>query len=371
MRTNDELIRHTLCLRSIIKKNEMIIAMASMIHHTHKSSHIGVLSSVICDLEDTISCLGADPRPVLLHFGIEHTDLKTIQKISLNDFCQAITIAEGLTGNKNFALFYGARCKLKSLGLLGYLFQNSATLFDGLKACVEYFPCHQEFSEMQLIKVGKYYRLDYQVDKHHLYERRADAEISLAMFCNLIRQVLGENWKPVRVGFEQSQPPQIKDHQSFFGLDLVFNYPQNSIYLSAEDLKKPILGADLFLFEIIKKALIQDGFSLSDQDRFLKQVDKIIEQKIKLGIPRIEDVATELAIPVWTFKRKLAQLEVKFSELVEARQKKVAVEHLENSQESISEIAYQLGYTDISSFSKAFHRWYGQSPKLWRAEHQF
>lgn len=341
-----------------------------MMQHTNKAMNIGVLSSVIVDLEDSIRLLGVDPKPVLSHFSMIRSDLKTIHKISLNDFCQAINIAEHLTGHENFALYYGARCKLNSLGLLGYLFQNSATLFDGLKAFVEYFPYHQEFSEMQLISVGDYYRLDYQVDRNYLYDRRADAEISLAMFCNLIRQVLGEKWKPIRVGFEHMQPTQISEHQQFFGSELIFNYAQNSIYIRAEELKKPIIGADPFLFEIIKKTLVQDGFSLSEHERFLKQVDLIIEQKIAFGIPHIEEVAAELVMPVWTFKRKLAQMNTKFSEIVEARQKKAALHYLEYSQDNISEIAYQLGYTDISSFSKAFHRWYGQSPKLWRAQHQ-
>lgn len=341
--------------------------MSSMMQ-INKDIKIGVLSSVVSGLEESISALGVDPQPIFTHFPDLYCPAEGIQKITLNDFCHAIDIAADMTGNEHFALYYGAHCKMDALGLLGYLFQNSDTLYDGLQALVAYFPCHQQMSEMRLVPIGDYYRLDYQVDSNYLSNRRADAEISLAMFCNLIRKFLGPQWKPVRIGFEHSQPSNTLPHYEFFNCEIEFDYLQNSIYIKAEELNFKIPSADPFLFQLIKRNLVQEGFPLSEQEKFLKEVEATISKKITEGIPHIEEVAADLNLPVWTFKRRLAQINKKFSELVESKQKKVALDYLENRQETISEIAYRLGYADTSSFSKAFQRWYGISPKSWRAQ---
>ena len=344
--------------------------MSSMMQYSKKEHRIGVLSSVIVGLENCIYEFGADPKPILSCFSvIQDNNNIVVDKITLNDFCQAIEMAKTITGQDNFALHYGAKCKIDSLGLLGYLFQNSFNILNGLQALVEYFPCHQEFSEMNLVNCGDCYRLDYQVDQHYLLNRSADAEISLAMFSNLLRQFLGENWVPLKITFEHEKPTNIEMHNQFFGCDIGFECPQNSIYISNEDIKQSLPSADPLLFQIIKKTLLQEGFSLTEQEKFLKKVKEAISRKMMLGIPHIEEIAMELQIPIWTFKRKLTQMNVRFSELVELKQKRDALNALQKGQESISEIAYCLGYADISSFSKAFHRWYGVSPKVWRTQH--
>ncbi|WP_182925272.1 helix-turn-helix transcriptional regulator [Acinetobacter baumannii] len=69
--------------------------------------------------------------------------------------------------------------------------------------------------------------------------------------------------------------------------------------------------------------------------------------------------------PTWTLKRRLSSYNTSFSVLLEKTQKELSPPYLLDANLSISEVAYKLGYSDISSFSKAFQRWYGISPKQW------
>ena len=64
-----------------------------------------------------------------------------------------------------------------------------------------------------------------------------------------------------------------------------------------------------------------------------------------------------------TIQRKLAQEGTSFKDLVEDVRKNLALEYLRSTVLSVEEIALRLGYSDAPSFSHAFKRWTGSSPR--------
>jgi AraC-like DNA-binding protein len=113
---------------------------------------------------------------------------------------------------------------------------------------------------------------------------------------------------------------------------------------------------------------VRDGFQSHDCNHFITRVNEVISDQFQTGIPHIEQIAGILNLPVWTLKRQLSKHQTTFSFLVESQQKKMVTAYLRNPHYSISEVAYQCGYADISGLTKAFHRWYGVSPKQWRQQ---
>ena len=63
-----------------------------------------------------------------------------------------------------------------------------------------------------------------------------------------------------------------------------------------------------------------------------------------------------------TLYRKLKTEGVSFHELVDKVRKEKALELLKKKQHSLSEIAFLLGFSELSSFSRAFKKWTGSSP---------
>jgi AraC-like DNA-binding protein len=64
-----------------------------------------------------------------------------------------------------------------------------------------------------------------------------------------------------------------------------------------------------------------------------------------------------------TLRRHLQSHETSYKELLEEERKRVALAHIRKQDISIETLAESLGYSDASSFSRAFKRWYGLSPK--------
>ena len=77
----------------------------------------------------------------------------------------------------------------------------------------------------------------------------------------------------------------------------------------------------------------------------------------------LETIADRLCTTPRTIQRKLASEDTSFKELVEDVRKNLSLEYLRSTDLSVEEIALRLGYSDAPSFSHAFKRWTGVSPR--------
>jgi AraC-like DNA-binding protein len=63
-----------------------------------------------------------------------------------------------------------------------------------------------------------------------------------------------------------------------------------------------------------------------------------------------------------TLTRKLAEEELKFSEIFEQLRHDLAVRYLHDRKLHVSKIAWLLGFNEVSAFTHAFKRWTGKTP---------
>lgn len=98
----------------------------------------------------------------------------------------------------------------------------------------------------------------------------------------------------------------------------------------------------------------------------LPEIRDAIAQHLKQGDPRIARVARELGLSTRTLQRKLASEQLTFSLLIQQVRMTRACRLLIWTRLPITKIAYQTGYTKLSSFSRAFHGWTGASPREFR-----
>ena len=92
----------------------------------------------------------------------------------------------------------------------------------------------------------------------------------------------------------------------------------------------------------------------------------IITELLPTGHPTIDRAARRLGMPVRTLQRRLRDRGQSFSELVDAIRYRRACRLLAKRDMHVADVAKALGYTDPSSFSRAFQRWTGRSPREYR-----
>jgi len=92
----------------------------------------------------------------------------------------------------------------------------------------------------------------------------------------------------------------------------------------------------------------------------------VVEALMRDGYPAIERVAEQIGSSVRTLQRRLSEAGVTHTALVEHARRDMALRKLKNMRLPIGRVAKELGFRDPSSFSRAFHRWTGVSPRAYR-----
>ncbi|KAA8996920.1 AraC family transcriptional regulator [Affinibrenneria salicis] len=342
--------------------------MHSMSGNVYRSAETTVLATVMVGLEDFIRRQGGDARTIFNRVGLS-TELaqKPNDLISLRSYCCAIDEAVKQTGNDNFGLWFGDQFSLESLGMLGFLLLSSPTLGEALGNLVKYFPVHQKNSLVSYEEKQGIGRLSYRVVDGNIVNRRQDAELSIALFLNIFRHALGDDWSPCEIHFEHARPENNNDHRKVFASDTLFSRPMNAIYFKAGVLDNGMPQCNAMLFNVMQQSLeIIGGLNRPKSGLVSKVKDELISL-LASGNPRLEEVALRMNMPGWTLQRRLAEDGKSFKEIVEETRKELACYHLQHQTINISGLATLLGYTEVSAFSRAFQRWYGVAPGKWRA----
>jgi AraC-like DNA-binding protein len=84
------------------------------------------------------------------------------------------------------------------------------------------------------------------------------------------------------------------------------------------------------------------------------------------GSPTAPAVARGLGLSVRTLQRKLKEHGVSFQDVLDELRGEVALRYLRDPSLSIAEVGHLLGYSEPSSFTRAFKRWSGETPKEFR-----
>lgn len=287
----------------------------------------------------------------------------------LKSFCGLFESASSNTQNDNFGLWFGNQFQPDDLGLWGYAAISSPTLGNALNNLIDLFRYHQQCSMLRLTATNeRWCQLEYQVRDPHIVARRQDAELSLGMFFNLFRECMGRNWHPEEVYFEHPKPENSKEHERAFNAPVFFSQKFNAIVFDPSILEKHMPNPDLKLMSITRACLETLHTDTPFNQNLTDKIRNLIRIKLADGYPSLEQIAESLYMSTSAIQRNLAWEGLSYTDLVEEVRKSLAEMYFRQRNLSLSEIAYLLGYSELSAFSRAFRRWTGHSPREYRGK---
>ena len=121
-------------------------------------------------------------------------------------------------------------------------------------------------------------------------------------------------------------------------------------------------GACLQLHE---KLAIEHVAKLERQD-IVSRVYRVFGEVLETGQVSLEDVAAHLDIKARTLRTRLAEAGTNFNQLLADYRCNLAKRLLASTDESIDEIVYLTGFSEPSTFYRAFKRWTDQTPIEYR-----
>ena len=186
------------------------------------------------------------------------------------------------------------------------------------------------------------------------------------MLINLLNKGIGKRISPVSV----TSPFEYGELLTKEINATINKAKQNEVIFSMKDLKKPFLTANNIMVEYLEPQLKQKLAEMESEtlETFTDRVQKKLFQLIPSGQSSLENVVEEFGISTRTVQRNLAVENIKFNQIVKSVQKIMAFNYLESKELSIEEIAYLVGYTETSSFYRAFKGWIGKTVLQYRKE---
>ena len=189
-------------------------------------------------------------------------------------------------------------------------------------------------------------------------------DLSTVMVCSIMRALCGSKWNPDEVFLTRNSPEDLTAYKLFFQAPLRFNEEKSMIVFNKGWLEHQIPSADPFLQrhlqeEAEKILLAQDG-------NFIDLLQELLQQCLSKQHCCAEQVATQLGIHERTLHRRLKLYGTSFRSELEQSRFTISRQLLTETNEPLLNIALSLGYSHTSAFSRAFKKWSGTSPTIWR-----
>jgi AraC-like DNA-binding protein len=257
---------------------------------------------------------------------------------------------------------------LRKIGLVYYVIASSDQLADALRNAERYSQINNEgirlrFSmQHRTVKIAlDYVNVDRDAERHHM-------EFWLVTLVRICRQVtngrLTPSWLKTK-HFRNGAPPEFR---AFFGVDVEFGASADEICFPRHAALLSVVGRDEHLNELLRH-YAEEALARKPRERLtirLKAED-ILLKLLPHGNAMVPEVARRIGMSSRTLSRKLAEEGTSFAEILDQLREALAKRYLHDETLPVSEIAWLLGYSEVSSLTHAFKRWTGMTPRGFRS----
>jgi AraC-like DNA-binding protein len=317
-------------------------------------------------LVEAMAAAGCDPEQILGPLGLTAEKLGDPEGfVASADFARILDAAARASGDDCFGLHFGERVHPRDFGPLAYVVLNSPTFGAGFDNVARYLRVHNEAARVSFVPGPRGSQLQLALAlpaglrRHHV-------EFSLAVMLGTLRMMAGSQWAPIEVQFEHAAPARPAEMIRAFGAPVSFGRGVNAFVVEADFAARPVPAADPRLYPIMRQYL--DGIltELPHEDALLDSIRRAIGEVIRDGEPTLALVAGRLGIGARTLQRQLKQRAVSFSKLADDTRRQFSLRYLRDPENTLSEVSYLLGYSEVSAFNRAFRRWTGSTPSEFR-----
>ena len=318
-------------------------------------------------LVEAIVAAGQDPDRILRSVGLERAVFADRDAfIRAIDFARVLELTAHASGNEAFGLHFGARYHPKDVGILTYVIVNSPIMETAFGNAVRYLRVHNEAARVSSIRRARVAHLRHALPDVPFSLRRQHSAYSLALGVSTIRLMVGSEWAPLEVHFEHPAPSAPADYARVFNAPVLFGRGHNALVVDRELSEREVPAADRRLYEVVRREIERLLDELPVDDPFLATVRRAIAESLRQGDPQVGGVARRLTVSVRTLQRQLRNSGIDFKRLVDDTRHRLALRYIRHRRHTLTDVAYLLGYSEMSAFDRAFRRWTRTTPRAYR-----
>jgi len=290
-----------------------------------------------------------------------------VERIPFSAFDDAFTRVCELVDDPAIAMRTAQVLHPSYFGALGHAWLVSFSLRTALQRLERFQALLDEDSDIRVHESPDSVRITYRRTRG--YSRpEVFADVHQAQLLAMCRLNFGTGLEPIEVSLIRPPPADPQPWLDFFGPLVRFGQPEIALAFSNEQADKPLPVANSELVALHDESIRKHLLKLS-QGNILNMSRMRLAESLPSGRVTENDLASALNMSTRTLHRKLREKNETFRTLLEKVRTDLAERYIRNRNYNITEIAFLLGYTDISAFSRAFKGWFGHSPTEARERH--
>ncbi|MDU9005084.1 AraC family transcriptional regulator [Sedimentitalea todarodis] len=272
-----------------------------------------------------------------------------------------------LSGNDVLGFERGMERDMRRSGLLSYVGLSSPTVRDFIKNFARYRRVFTDVVELDEAILDResvlswYFRVPAKVERRQLVEFGASGILSG------LEKAADQKLRLRKVCFRHLRKTHTNLIEDYLGCPVEFGAPENAFFFEPSALDVPLATADHELYSVLR----QYAEDVLERERrntsaLIVDVERAIAARLAAGEANQDRVARALGFSSRTLARRLAQEGTTFFRTLRDLREGLAISYLKNSDLGLGEIAYLMGYSNLSSFTDAFKGWVGVSPGRYR-----
>ena len=327
--------------------------------------------STLIDLSRVLRNTGLDAEPILAGAGVPPgRPMRPTDRVPLRVLTKAIELASERAGDPLLAVRLGLRISPRSLGAVGTLITLAPNLRAAIGSATRYLRLFNVGPSLSLSVDGPEATCTYRIPALDGCDARHYAEFAIAGCLAYIAEVVGKEWRPSGIRLPHDLRAPKPHYEALFGASVVARPGTRgpSILFPADALELVNQLSDIAGHAALERHLAEQlRLGSSSEDLILLLRQEISRALLVSDAPvTVASIAGTLGFSVRTLQRRLADHRTSFDELVDDVRREWAARYLEDQRLTISDTAYLLGYSEVSSFTRAFQRWTGESPSDYR-----
>lgn len=262
----------------------------------------------------------------------------------------------------------GASMRLDEYGALGLAFKAATTLGASYARVERYARLWTSVVEYELRPVaGSTLFILHRCGERRLGMRLSN-EATLASAVSIARQVSPVPISPKEVLIRHPAPRSSVAHEDWFGCPVRFDSELDAILYADETLARPNILGDEGISRYLTTHLDAELSEITREPELIEQSKAAIAQALSEGAPKMAEIASGLGLSARSFHRRLSEHGMSYQSVTEETRRDLAVGLLQDASHSLAEIAFLTGFSEQSAFTRAFKRWMGTTPAIYRRD---
>ncbi len=328
------------------------------------SAHVCIKMVRLCLL--AAEARGLDGKQLARQFGLDAAALADpYARVPHTLATQLWQEVPELAGDDAFGLHAAERWYAQTLDAYDAAMPHCQTLGEVFRMLSRYVRLMHEGATVEVEQQGQLARVTERFAPPCVVPRHL-GELIIGMWVLRSRRLIGPALRVHELTFAHPTPSSVSEHHRLLAAPLRFGAPAYSMVLPAACLDAPIVGAEPMVGVVLQRHLQDELQRLPPLDDFLAEAERAAREALTDPAVDIDRMARRLRTSARTLQRRLHLAGTSFQALIENARRQQALHLLSDQRLTLTEVAFQTGYSEMSTFYRAFRRWTGQTPREYR-----